>query len=176
MPEVSRGQHSYGALEISLDGPGITVAIGSYCSIAAHSIYFGAAQHRMSGVSTFPFRERLKWDVPPNAYTARGDLVIGNDVWIGGYVTFTTGVTVGTGAVIGARSVVTKDVPPYAVVCGNPAVVKRYRFAPELIARLLASRWWVLTAEQLAPHAALLTTPTAEGVAAFLDAIGEVPE
>lgn len=72
----------------------------------------------------------------------KGLPVIENDVWIGHDVFISRGVRIGTGAVIGARSVVTKDVPPYAIVAGSPAVIKRYRFDGKTIERLLESRWW----------------------------------
>jgi hypothetical protein len=75
--------------------------------------------------------------------------VIGHDVWIGRDAMIMDGLSVGTGAVIAARALVTKDVPPYAIVGGAPARIIRYRFAPELIERLLASQWWTLSPEAL---------------------------
>ena len=74
--------------------------------------------------------------------TTRGDITIGNDVWIGRGATVLSGVTVADGAVIGAGAVVAKDVPPYAIVVGNPARVVRYRFSDEVIEALLRIRWW----------------------------------
>ena len=68
--------------------------------------------------------------------------MIGDDVWIAHDVFIKRGVTIGTGAVIGARSIVTKDVPPYAIVAGSPAIIKKYRFDEKTIKRLLASKWW----------------------------------
>jgi acetyltransferase-like isoleucine patch superfamily enzyme len=75
--------------------------------------------------------------------------VIGHDVWIGCNSVVLSGVTIGTGAVIGAGSVVTKDIPPYAIAYGNPAKVHRYRFDPETIDALLKSEWWRFSMEQL---------------------------
>lgn len=77
-------------------------------------------------------------------------VVIGNDVWIGIKTIVLDGVTVGDGAVVGAGSVVTKDVPPYAIVGGAPAKIIRYRFSPEIIERLLEIRWWDLSDEMIA--------------------------
>ena len=80
---------------------------------------------------------------PWSPYNARAPHVkIGNDVWIGAQAMLKGGITIGDGAVIGARPVVTRDVPPYSVVVGQPARILRHRFAPEICARLLATRWW----------------------------------
>ena len=93
-------------------------------------------------MTTFPFVELLK-DTPYKK------TLIGSDVWIGSNSVILAGVTVGHGAVIGAGSVVTKNVPPYAIVFGNEAKVRRYRFDPDLIEDLLKTRWWELPAEAI---------------------------
>ena len=80
-------------------------------------------------------------------------LVIGNDVWVGKHVMFLAGIVVGDGAVVGAGSVVTKNVPPYAVVAGNPARSIRYRFDEASIAQLLRSKWWDLPLDSLKENA-----------------------
>jgi virginiamycin A acetyltransferase len=126
-------------------GPGRLV-IGRYCAIAREVRFLmGAANHHM-GLSTFPFpmfggawldvMSRMR------ARDTRGDLVIGHDVWIGYRATLLAGITVGHGAVIAADAVVTHDVPPYAVVAGNPAVVVRQRLSEEEGDRMLALAWW----------------------------------
>lgn len=106
--------------------------IGRYCSIS-NSCTIGAQQHRMTGVTTYP---ALAGDYDQKRTR------IGHDVWIGCNSVVMSGVTIGTGAVIGAGSVVTRDVPPYAVVYGNPARVRRYRFNQTIINALLQSEWW----------------------------------
>jgi acetyltransferase-like isoleucine patch superfamily enzyme len=111
--------------------------IGSYCSIA-NLCTIGAAPHDLKRLTTFPF-------VLVDGYKT----VIGHDVWIGCNSVILAGVNIGTGAVIGAGSVVTKDVPPYSIVVGNPARVLRYRFSKELIPRLLESRWWELPEDRV---------------------------
>lgn len=117
--------------------------IGRFCSISNQVILGqerGGRAHCLTGVTTNPFTLEatgagaLEWSVPATR--------IGHDVWIGRDAMIMEGVTVGTGAVIGSRSVVTKDVPPYAIVAGNPARLVRYRLPPEIIAPLLESRWW----------------------------------
>ena len=112
--------------------------IGRYCSIG-NLCTIGAQQHSMTTLTTYPSGEYA-----PLATT------IGNDVWIGSSVVVMAGLTVGDGAVLGAGSIVTKDVPPYAIVAGNPARILRYRFSPEEIAGLLESRWWELPIEEVA--------------------------
>lgn len=111
--------------------------IGNFCSIA-NLCTIGARPHDISCLTTSLIGD------DPEVKT-----VIGHDVWIGCNCVVLAGVNIGIGAVIGAGSVVTKDVPPYAVVVGNPAKVLKYRFSSELIDRLLKSKWWELTDEEL---------------------------
>ena len=126
---------------------GDRLRIGRFCALATGTKFLmNGGNHRMSGPSTYPFllfggawAGRFEGETNfPN----RGDTVIGNDVWTGWDSTILPGVTIGDGAVIGARSVVTRDVPPYAVVAGNPARIVRMRYNPDEIARLLSLRWW----------------------------------
>lgn len=84
-----------------------------------------------------------------SAWDHKGDIVIGNDVWIGYEAVIMAGVTIGDGAIIGARAVVTKDVPPYTIVGGVPARDIRRRFSDDVIARLLELKWWDWPAEQI---------------------------
>lgn len=145
---VKMGDYSYCGKNCSL----LETEIGSFCSIASYCAIGGAA-HPMTNVSTSPvffagrnvFRERLG-NLP---VTKAKPVVIGSDVWIGEAAFIKEGIKIGHGAVIGAHSVVTEDVPPYAIVAGVPAKIIRYRFAEEQIAQLLASKWWVLPASEL---------------------------
>lgn len=127
-------------------------SIGRYCSIS-WSVSVMAGDHPISFVSSHPFtyrdyfEKRIKQDfgnaVPIGDFNPdRGPLKIGNDVWIGQNVLLRPGLTIGDGAVVAAGSVVVKDVPPYAIVGGNPAKVIKYRFSPEIIEKLIASQWW----------------------------------
>lgn len=122
--------------------------IGKFCSIACGAKFLlTSANHKMSSLSTYPFPifyEEWGLDVKDirNAWDNKGDIVIGNDVWIGYEAVIMSGVTIGDGAIIGTRAVVTKDVPPYTVVGGVPAKPIRKRFDDATIDRLVKLRWW----------------------------------
>ncbi|WP_295747525.1 CatB-related O-acetyltransferase [uncultured Oscillibacter sp.] len=136
---------------------GDRLTIGRFCSIACGAKFLmTSANHAMKSLSTyvFPiFYEEWGHGMPvTEAWDRRGDIVIGNDVWIGYEAVILSGVTIGHGAVIAARSVVTRDVPPYAIVGGVPARLIRRRFEPETIDALLELRWWDWPPEKLANH------------------------
>lgn len=126
---------------------GDRLRIGSFCAIATGAKFImNGANHRMDGVSAYPFvvfheswRGLFEGEM---SFPTRGDTVVGNDVWLGYDCLVLPGVKIGDGAVVGARAVVTGDVPPYAVVAGNPARVVRTRFDEGAVKRLLALRWW----------------------------------
>lgn len=121
------------------------LVIGKFVQIA-HGVKFitSSANHPMQGFSTYPFAA-FNPDTMA-AYTdevaGHGDTVVGNDVWLGYGATVLPGVTIGDGAIVGAKAVVSRDVPSYAVVAGNPARVVRSRFDDETVERLLKLRWW----------------------------------
>lgn len=127
---------------------GDKLIIGKFCSIACGAKFlFTSANHKMSSLSTYPFPifyEEWGLDVKDirNAWDNKGDIVIGNDVWIGYEAVIMSGVTIGDGAIIGTRAVVTKDVPPYTIVGGVPAKPIRKRFDDATIERLVKLRWW----------------------------------
>lgn len=130
--------------------------IGKFCSIACGAKFiFNSANHTLSSVSTYPFPIFFEeWglnikDVAA-AWDNKGDIVIGNDVWIGYEAVIMAGVTVGDGAIIGTRAVVTKDVPPYTIVGGVPAKPIRKRFDNETLDELLKIRWWDWPEEKIA--------------------------
>lgn len=121
--------------------------IGKFCSIANGAKFiFNGANHTLGSLSTYPFPvlgEEWGLQTPvKEAWDNKGDIVVGNDVWIGFEAIIMAGVTIGDGAIIGSRAVVTKDVEPYSIVGGVPARLIRKRFSDEKIAQLLEMKWW----------------------------------
>lgn len=146
--------------------------IGSFCSISDH-VYVGGNEHPLDWVSTSAVFQDVKnsgskkrfslHKVPPLKKT-----IIGHDVWIGHNVTIKAGVTIGNGAAIGAGAVVTKDIPPYAIVGGVPAKIIRYRFEHPTIDAIEKTKWWDLPDEMLTKIA-----PYIKDTTTFLQFLGE---
>lgn len=130
--------------------------VGRYCSFA-RGCEIGAANHPTTMLSTHSF-QYSNWMFPKieeygfnrkTRFLDHPDTIIGSDVWVGAQCVIRAGVTVGDGAIIAANAVVTKHVPPYAIVGGSPAKLIRYRFEPEVIERLLLAKWWNKSIEEL---------------------------
>jgi virginiamycin A acetyltransferase len=137
------------------DFVGDRLIIGKFCAIASDvKFIMNGGNHRTDWFTNYPFPVFGQgWEhAMPSEWPHKGDTVIGNDVWIGYGATLMPGVQVGDGAIIATRSVVTKAVPPYAVVGGNPAQILRYRFDPETIAALLEIQWWHWDIEKITRH------------------------
>lgn len=145
---VKMGKYSYMGFYNSV----CDTTIGSFCSIASYCA-IGGGRHPMNAVSTSPVFYAGRNSIGKNFSSIPEEknqgVEIGNDVWIGEAAFINDGLKIGTGAVIGAHSVVTKDVPPYAIVAGAPARILRYRFDEETIQRLLESKWWEWSDERL---------------------------
>jgi acetyltransferase-like isoleucine patch superfamily enzyme len=153
------GEYTYGNPVVFFDDEA-NLTIGKFCSIAFDSvqIYLGG-NHHTEWITTYPFNKIPDFPTLNNIQdypTTKGDVIIGNDVWIGRNVIILSGVKIGDGAVIGAGSVVTKDVPPYSVVVGNPASIVKKRFSDEIINKLLELRWWNWPIERIIEEAPLL--------------------
>ena len=135
---------------------GDRLKIGKFCSVACGAKFlFTSGNHSLRSLSTYTFPIFYEqWGLDPknirDAWDNKGDIVIGNDVWIGYEAVILSGVTVRDGAIIGTRAVVTKDVPPYTIVGGVPARPIRRRFDPQTIARLEELRWWDWEEERIA--------------------------
>lgn len=161
-------QHSLslGAFSYHVSGFAFAARIGRYCSFG-ENVQIGRQNHPMTWATTSPafyLREQL-FDVDQSFEGAEAfhqdDQVaqgaatqvritnIGHDVWIGHGAYIAAGVTIGNGAIVAAMSVVVKDVPPFAVVAGNPAIIKKWRFQPELISPMLRCAWWRFAPWQL---------------------------
>jgi len=142
------GEFTYGVPQIFDWEEGAKLIIGKFCSIADNVKIFLGGEHRTDWITTFPFSAKEFNDLFPEAKKikghpkTKGDVIIGNDVWIGYGAIILSGVKIGDGAVIGAGSIVTKDVLPYTIVAGNPAKIIRKRFSDQNIKKLLKLKWW----------------------------------
>jgi len=124
------------------------LVIGKFCSLACGAKFmFTSGNHAMKSLSTYPFPIFFEeWGLPvgeiTSAWDNKGDITVGNDVWLGFDCVVMQGVRIGDGAIIGARSVVTKDIPPYCVAAGSPARIIRKRFDDSTVEKLLSVKWW----------------------------------
>jgi len=141
MGDLTMGHKSYGT--IIRRGVHNSITVGKYCSIAVDCVVDGGFSHNVKFVSTYPFSINVSGCGHLTGHPVwKGDVNIGNDVWIGESCLIMSGVNIGDGAVIGARSIVTRDVPPYSIVAGSPAKVIRKRFTESQIETLLNIKWW----------------------------------
>ncbi len=133
----------------------VKLVIGKFCAIAAETRFIMTGDHKLDAISTYPFPLFGQgWegvfsfsDVP-----IKGDIIVGNDVWFGYGTLIMGGVNIGDGAIVAAGAVVTKDVPAYSIVAGNPAKVVKMRFDDPTIDRLLQIAWWDWEIEQINRH------------------------
>jgi acetyltransferase-like isoleucine patch superfamily enzyme len=162
------GDYSYGRLRIRSWGKGTKLRIGRFCSFADGVTIFLGGSHRTDWVTTYPFSDfEGLWPEAvglPSTLTTRGDVSIGSDIWIGAGATILSGVNIGHGAVVATQAVVSRDVPPYAIVAGNPAKVVKLRFGEATIAALLDLAWWDLPREKIAKLIPLLQSGDVEAV------------
>ncbi|KAB0483012.1 hypothetical protein F7Q91_01545 [Vibrio chagasii] len=163
------GEYSYTGRNTTI----IHTKIGSFCSIS-WNVTIGGANHDYSRITQHSFlyddSSKLRPDDSKVVYDRfTKPLSIGSDVWIAAGSVVTRGVCIGDGAVVGANSVVTKDVPPYAIVAGNPAKIIKYRFSTEIIELLLTIRWWDWPLEKIRKHYEMISnTPSIKELEKFL--------
>jgi acetyltransferase-like isoleucine patch superfamily enzyme len=159
---LTMGRASYGEPRISISaGEEERVRAGSFVSIGLDVLFLDGGNHRADWVTTYPLRACLDL---PGAYEdghprSKGDVVVGNDVWIGTGARVLSGVTIGHGAIVGGYSVVAKDVRPYAIVVGNPAREIRRRFSDQQVDALLEIAWWNWPMEQIVERVTELCDP-----------------
>jgi acetyltransferase-like isoleucine patch superfamily enzyme len=155
---IKFGAGSYGRPVVHYWDLNTTVTIGRYCSIAKGVEFLLGGEHGAHYTSTFPFTEflhrtnlKIKDSILSSSLSeesvtehplTKGDIIVGNDVWIGQNALILSGVNIGNGAIVGAGAVVASDVPDYAIVVGNPAKVIRFRFNEKEIERLNEIQWW----------------------------------
>ncbi|WP_026475180.1 CatB-related O-acetyltransferase [Alkaliflexus imshenetskii] len=140
---------------------GDKLIIGKFCMIASDvKFIMNGANHLTNALTAYPFAifgNGWEMAMADKAYPDKGDIIIGNDVWIGYNATILSGVTIGDGAIVAANATVVKDVEPYAIVGGNPAKVIRMRFPEEKIAKLLELQWWNWDIEKITRNVQKLT-------------------
>lgn len=143
---------------------GDRLVIGKFCALARGvKFIMNGANHPIEGFSTYPFFIFGNgWESvapkPDEPQGHKGDTIVGHDVWIGYDALIMPGVSIGAGAIVGARSVVTRDVPPYAVVGGNPARILRRRFTDEVVDALLEIAWWDWPVEKITRNLPVITS------------------
>lgn len=123
----------------------VKLVFGKFCAIAAETKFLMTGDHKLDGISTYPFPIFQKgWEAAFDlkSLPVKGDIIVGDDVWFGYDCLIMNGVKIGSGAIIASRAVVKKDVPPYSIVAGNPARVVKMRFDEATIQRLLTIAWW----------------------------------
>jgi len=173
---VTLGRGSYFTPRVVYhEGDTARIRVGKYCSIAGDAEFIPGGNHHLDWVSTYPFR--IQFDMPGRARDgqpwSKGDIVVGNDVWIGRGACILSGVTIGNGAVVAAHSVVSKDVPAYAVVAGSPASIVKHRFEPEIAEALERIAWWNWPEEVIRERVTFLSS---ERVQDFLERFGPTEE
>ena len=139
---VKVGNKTYGQLNVIVSNINNYLSIGHFCSIADKCEFILSGEHPIDNLSTYPFKVKVLGE----KYEAlsKGNIIVEDDVWLGYGAIVLSGVTIGRGSIVAAGSVVTKDVPPYAIVAGNPAHIIKYRFGQEIIDRLMMidySKW-----------------------------------
>lgn len=147
---VSVGTGSYGELNVISFRINAHLVIGNFVSIAQQVTFLLDVEHTTTSISTYPFKTKIL--ETGDEAISKGDIIVDDDVWIGYGATILSGVHIGQGAVIAAGAVVTKDVPPYAIVGGIPANVIKYRFEPALIEELLKIDYSRLDREMISQH------------------------
>jgi len=165
------GEHSYaGTVNIRCwTAKDVIVKVGKFCSLGSFDIIIDG-NHNLNTFSTYPFKLKFGFDEAPNDNWGKFIPEIGNDVWIANDVTLYSGVNVGNGAVIVGRSVVTKSVPDYAIVGGNPAKLIRYRFESDVISKFLEYKWWDLSLDQIRT----LITPDDNNISMVLEKLKNI--
>jgi acetyltransferase-like isoleucine patch superfamily enzyme len=155
--KYSIGEFTYGEPLILEWGENTTLKIGKFCSFAKDVTILLGGNHRGDWITTFPFSAFFdEFKHIPGHPATKGDVIIGNDVWIGTDSLILSGVNIGDGAIVGARSVVTKNVEPYAIVAGNPAKQIKTRFTDDVIEDLLKIEWWNWEIEEIKENMSLL--------------------
>lgn len=150
MSLVKVGKYTYGGLRVLTYNENNKLFIGNYCSIGPNVTFVLSADHYLNHISTFAYKVKVLNEELEGV--SKGDIIVGDDVWIGYGATILSGVHIGQGAVVAAGAVVTSNVPPYAIVGGVSAKVIKYRFDPDIIEELMKIDYGRLTKEDIEQH------------------------
>jgi virginiamycin A acetyltransferase len=145
----------------------VKLVIGKFCAIAAETRFIMTGDHKLDAISTYPFPIFQEgWETAYNIFDlpVKGDIIIGNDVWLGFGCLIKGGVKIGDGAIVAAGALVVKDVPPYSIVAGNPAKVVKKRFDDVTISRLLEIAWWNWDIEKINRNLGLICSLNVDGL------------
>ncbi len=159
------GDYTYGRINIKKFDNTTQLRIGKFCSFSQNITILLGGEHNSHWISTYPFNEFFKEKISRKIEghpATKGNIVIGNDVWVGYGSLILSGVNIGDGAVIGANSVVSKDIPPYAIAAGNPVKILKFRFSENIIEQLLRIKWWNWDMEKILKNAPLLQSDNME--------------
>jgi chloramphenicol O-acetyltransferase type B len=168
--KYSIGVGSYGLPKVHDWNEGSTLKIGAFCSIAANVDIFLGGHHHLEWLTTYPLPTMLAERAPiPQYGFSRGDVVIGNDVWLCSNSMVLSGVSIGHGAVVAAGAVVTSDVEPYSVVAGNPARHIKWRFDEPTRKALLGIAWWDWSIDEITAQSTLLCSANVDGLMEYAD-------
>lgn len=170
-PHYQVGVGSYGVPEVFEFGDDTVLRVGSYTSIAAGVRILLGGEHRTDWLTTYPFPAMMKGLEDIRDYApSKGDVVIGSDCWICADAMILSGVTIGHGAIVAAGAVVSRDVPPFAVVGGNPCKFIRWRFEEHERELLLRSAWWDWPLDEVKSVARLLSSADLDGFLGYVRA------
>ncbi len=159
----SIGRYTYGEPRVIKWGNETKLKIGSFCSIASGVTIILGGNHRVDWITTYPFNVVFNdFNHIKGHPSTKGDVIIGNDVWIAMNAFILSGVKIGDGSVIAANSVVCKDIPPYTIVAGNPAKEVKTRFDPTIIDKLMTIKWWDWDIEKIKKNVHLLMSDNIE--------------
>ncbi len=160
LDKVKIGRYSYGELNVMMwKNPNQGLTIGNFVSIAPNVTFILGGNHSFDTISSYPFSDFVIGNNLDEEMT-KGPVIVKDDVWIGAYAIILSGVTLGQGSIIATGAVVTKDVPPYAIVAGNPAKIIKYRFDEEIISILVDRvNFSNLTEQRIRSNIGLLRTP-----------------
>jgi len=166
--KIGRYSHNLGGQSFLYCSEQSPVEIGAFCAIGPGVLFVCQADHPSETASSFGLQNQIFKTKTMNEYLrTKGPIVVGNDVWVGARAIILSGVTIGDGAVVAAGSVVTKNVPPYAVVGGNPAKFIRNRFSDDTVAAMQKICWWDWPLERLMQEKTAFNLPAEQFVARF---------